>query len=119
MARILVVDDSITIRRVVERALTSAGFEVMLAEDGRDALERASASPPDLVITDFVMPHLNGFQFVQALRGIANLADVPVVLMSAKADRIGEGFVAQTGALDAITKPFSPEALIAVATHAL
>ena len=119
MARILVVDDSATVRRVAQRALDSAGFEVVLASDGREGLEVASATVPDLVITDFVMPHMNGFQLVQALRGIANLARVPVVLMSAKADRIGEGFVAQTGALDAITKPFSPEALIAVATHAL
>src|SRR5690606_38416000 len=55
----------------------------------------------------------------QAMRQIANLAEVPVVLMSAKADRIGDGFVAQTGAMDAITKPFSPEALLAVTGHAL
>lgn len=117
--RILVVDDSRTVRRVVERALLSAGFDVELAIDGKDALDRASAHVPDLVLTDFVMPNMNGLRFVQSLRGIANLKGVPVVLMSAKADKIGDSFVAQTGALDAITKPFSPEALLAVATNAL
>jgi CheY-like chemotaxis protein len=117
--RILVIDDSSTVRRVVERTLAEAGFDVMLAADGREGLELASTKIPDLVLVDFVMPHMNGFQLVQAIRGIANLAHVPVVLMSAKADRIGGGFLSQTGALDAITKPFSPEALLAVATHAL
>ncbi len=106
-------------RRVVERMLVDAGFDVELAADGREALERAAARTPDLVLTDFVMPQMNGLRFIQSLRAIQNLASVPVVLMSAKADRIGESFVAQTGALDAITKPFSPEALLAVTTHAL
>jgi CheY-like chemotaxis protein len=117
--RILVVDDSATIRRVVERTLRGAGYEVELASDGREALEKVQADVPDLVITDFVMPHMNGLRFVQAMRQVQNLADVPVVLMSAKADKIGDGFVAQTGALDAITKPFSPEALLAFTGHAL
>jgi CheY-like chemotaxis protein len=117
--RILVVDDSPTIRRVVGRTLSQAGYEVCLAVDGREALEKAQAEVPDLVLVDFVMPHMNGLRFVQAMRQVANLASVPVVLMSAKADKIGDGFVAQTGALDAITKPFSPEALLAVTGHAL
>lgn len=117
--RILVVDDSATVRRVVERTLVGAGFEVELAVDGRDGLEVATAMVPDLVLLDFVMPHMNGFQLCQALRAVDNLARVPVVLMSAKADRIAEGFLAQTGAVDAITKPFSPEALLAVTSHAL
>ncbi len=116
--RILVVDDSRTVRRVVERVLVSAGFDVDLAVDGKDGLDRAMSRVPDLVLTDFVMPNMNGLRFVQSLRAIANLERVPVVLMSAKADKIGESFVAQTGALDAITKPFSPEALLAVTTNA-
>ncbi len=117
--RVLVVDDSATVRRVVGRTLGQAGYEVSLAADGREALDRAQAQVPDLVLVDFVMPHMNGLRFVQAMRQVANLAHVPVVLMSAKADKIGDGFVAQTGALDAITKPFSPEALLAVTGHAL
>jgi DNA-binding response OmpR family regulator len=117
--QVLVVDDSRTVRRVVERTLRAAGFDVVLAADGKEALDRAGERTPDLVLTDFVMPGMNGLRFVQSMRAVANLASVPVVLMSAKADRIGESFVAQTGALDAITKPFSPEALLAVTTNAL
>ncbi len=117
--RILVVDDSATVRRVVGRTLSQAGYEVTLAVDGRDALDKAQLEVPDLALVDFVMPHMNGLRFVQAMRRIANLERVPVVLMSAKADKIGDGFVAQTGAIDAITKPFSPEALLAVTGHAL
>jgi DNA-binding response OmpR family regulator len=117
--RILVVDDSATIRRVAQRTLREAGYEVILAVDGRDALEKMQSVVPDLALVDFVMPHMNGLRFVQAMRQIANLAAVPIVLMSAKADKIGEGFVAQTGAMDAITKPFSAEALLAVTGNAL
>jgi DNA-binding response OmpR family regulator len=117
--RILVVDDSATIRRVVEMTLLRAGFVVDCAVDGQDGLQRAQQNPPELVLLDFVMPRMNGYQFCHALRGIANLKDTPVVLMSAKGDKIGEQFVEQTGAVDAITKPFSPDTLLAVVEHVI
>jgi len=117
--RILVVDDSATIRRVVEMTLLRAGFVVDCAVDGQDGIQRAQQSPPDLVLLDFVMPRMNGYQFCHALRGIANLRETPVVLMSAKGDKIGEQFIEQTGAVDAITKPFSPDALLAVVEHVI
>jgi CheY-like chemotaxis protein len=117
--RVLVVDDSPTVRRVVSRTLAQAGYTVTLAADGREALEHLAVETPALVLVDFVMPTMNGLRFVQALRQIRNLQNVPVVLMSAKADKIGEGFLAQTAALDAITKPFSPEALLAVTGNAI
>ncbi|MCB9593571.1 MAG: response regulator [Sandaracinaceae bacterium] len=119
MARVLVVDDSATIRRVVRRTLAQAGFDVSVASDGREGLELAQREVPDLVLVDFVMPQMNGLKFVQAMRRVSNLADIPVVLMSAKADKIGDGFLAQTGAVDAISKPFSPDALLTVTEHAL
>jgi DNA-binding response OmpR family regulator len=118
-ARILVVDDSSTVRRVVERTLERAGYEVITAADGREALEQAQRAVPDLVLLDLVMPHVNGYQFCQSMRAVSNLREVPVVLMSARADRIAEQFIAQTGAIDAICKPFGPEALLAVTTNAL
>ncbi|MFK7988730.1 MAG: DUF4388 domain-containing protein [Sandaracinaceae bacterium] len=117
--RVLVVDDSATVRRVVARTLLSAGYEIQEAVDGQAALDAVQSTPPDLVLVDFVMPRMNGLMFVQAMRGIHNLVETPVVLMSAKADRIGDGFLAQTGALDAIHKPFSPDALLTVVSHAL
>jgi DNA-binding response OmpR family regulator len=116
---ILVVDDSPTIRKVVEASLRRAGYRVETAEDGQAGLEAAERVNPELILLDFVMPRMNGFQFCQALRGIANLASVPVVLMSAKGDKIGEKFIQQMGAVDSITKPFSPDALLAVTSHVL
>ena len=120
-ARILVVDDSPTIRRVVSAILERHGYETSLAADGEDALAALQRHEvkPDLVLLDFVMPRMNGYQFCRALRADAELAAMPVVLMSAKSDRIREQFVQQTGAIDAITKPFDAQALVAVVENAL
>ena len=119
MHRVLVVDDSATVRRVVRRTLSQAGYEAVVAPDGRAGLEAARQTAPDLVLVDFVMPQMNGLKLVQALREVTGLARVPVVLMSAKADKIGQGFLAQTGAVHAIRKPFSPDALLTVLAQVL
>ncbi len=119
--RILVVDDSPTIRTVVSTILERSGYEPKVASDGQDAYEALASGEvkADLVLVDFVMPRMNGYQFCRALRDNAELATTPVVLMSAKGDRIRDQFVQQTGALDAITKPFDPQALVAVIENAL
>lgn len=118
-ARILVVDDSLTIRKVVGAILERHGYEPILAEDGLVALEKLASSSAELALVDFVMPRMNGYQFCMALRQDAQLKELPVVLMSAKSDRIRGKFVQQTGALDAITKPFDARGLIAVVQSAL
>ncbi len=120
-SRILVVDDSPTIRRVVSAILERHGYEAALASDGEDALGvlQSGEVKADLVLLDFVMPRMNGYQFCRALRADTELAMMPVVLMSAKSDRIREQFVQQTGAIDAITKPFDAQALVAVVENAL
>lgn len=117
--RILVVDDSPTIRKVVTRILGDRGYETEAAENGEDALSRLGRSSFDLVLTDFVMPKMNGYQFCREVRSNPKLRNLPIVLMSAKGDKIRGQFVQQTGAIDAITKPFDPLALIAVIENAL
>lgn len=119
--RILVVDDSPTIRRVVSMILERHGYESAQATDGQDALDALLGGEvkADLVLVDFVMPRMNGFQFCRALREHTELAMTPVVLMSAKSDRIRDQFVQQTGAIDAISKPFDAQALVAVVENAL
>ncbi len=119
--RILVVDDSPTIRKVVGAILDRHGFEAVVAADGLVALETIEAAETkfDLVLLDFVMPRMNGFQFCRALRSKEAHRGVPVVLMSAKSDKIRDMFVQQTGAIDAITKPFDAQALVAVIENAI
>lgn len=112
---ILVVDDSATILKVVSAILERRGFSTTLARDGVDALQKVEENGPfDLVLVDFVMPRMNGFQFCRELRRDRRRKSLPVILMSAKSDRIKQQFVEQTGALDAISKPFDARTLVAV-----
>ena len=119
--RVLVVDDSPTIRKVVTAILADQGYDTVTAENGEDALDKlkTEAGTIDIVLTDFVMPKMNGYQFCREVRGDAKLRKLPIVLMSAKGDKIRGQFVQQTGAMDAITKPFDPLALVAVIENAL
>jgi CheY-like chemotaxis protein len=119
ITRVLVVDDSPTIRKVVSAILDEEGYEAVTAEDGEDALARLRREPVDLVLTDFVMPRMNGYQLCRELRADEALRELPVVLMSAKGDKLRGHFAQQTGAIDAITKPFDPLALVAVIENAL
>ncbi|HEU4412413.1 MAG TPA: response regulator [Polyangiaceae bacterium] len=120
-ARVLVVDDSPTLRRLVGSILQQHGYDAWVAGDGVQALsllERAGG-PPDLALVDFVMPHMTGFEFCRRLRSIDAFRDVPVVLMSAKTDKIRDRFAEQTGAVDALSKPFDARALLAVVESTL
>ena len=129
--RVLVVDDSPTIRKVVSAVLERHGFLAVHAPDGQAALDKlmqAAREPEadaeevekiDVVLVDFVMPRMNGFQLCRAIRQNELLRATPVVLMSAKSDRIRDHFVQQTGAIDAISKPFEEQALIAVIENAI
>ncbi len=118
--RILVVDDSPTILKVVSAILSRHGFDSESARDGVVGIEILKRGTPfDLVLLDFVMPRMNGYQFCRELRSHTDHKGLPVVLMSAKGDRIRDQFVQQTGAVDAITKPFDARALVAVIQGAL
>jgi len=114
---VLVIDDSPTIVKVVQLVLTKAGFEVMTAGDGELGLAAARARRPDLILLDFVMPRMNGYQFCREAAADPAVREVPIVLMSAKGDQVGERFVKVMGIVDYITKPFSPEAITAVVQH--
>lgn len=117
--RVLVVDDSPTIRKVVGGVLSRAGYEVGAAGDGMQALASLKRDKFDIALVDFVMPKLNGFELCRKLREDPELRELPVVLMSVKADKIRDHFLRQTGALDAITKPFDPRGLLLAIEGAL
>jgi CheY-like chemotaxis protein len=116
---VLVIDDSPTILRVVQLVLAKAGFDVRTALDGEVGIELAREKRPDLILLDFVMPKMNGYQVCKALAIDPELREVPVVLMSAKGDQVGERFVKVMGIVDYITKPFVPEAITAVVSHTI
>src|SRR5258706_6860392 len=116
---VLVIDDSPTITKVVQLVLTKAGYLVNTAPDGEAGLEAVRAQRPHLILLDFVMPRMNGYQFCRELVADPKLRDIPVVLMSARGDQVGERFVKVMGIVDYIPKPFSPEAITAVVTHTI
>src|SRR3954468_9936287 len=116
---VLVIDDSPTITKVVQLVLTKAGYQVQTAADGEQGLVAVRAQRPELILLDFVMPRMNGYQFCRELTADAKLRDIPVILMSAKGDQVGERFVKVMGIVDYITKPFSPEAITAVVQHTI
>ncbi len=113
-ARVMVVDDSPTLRKVVASILSRGGHEPVVAADGREALELLARERVDLMLLDFVMPKMTGYELCRRVRADQALASLPIVLMSAKAEKVRDQFLEQTGALDAISKPFDPQALLAV-----
>ena len=110
--RVLVVDDNADIRTYVS-SLLSSQYDVSTAVDGRDGLEQALADPPDLVLTDVMMPRLGGFGLLDALRGDASTVDVPVVMLSARAGEEGTLEGLEAGADDYLVKPFAARELMA------
>jgi two-component system chemotaxis response regulator CheY len=115
-AKVLVVDDSLMVRQQVKRALVTAGFDVVEAQDGIDALEKAKATPDvALVICDVNMPRMGGLDFLEAFRQDERFKAVPVVMLTTEAQ---SELVARSKALGAkgwIIKPFKPELLTAAA----
>ena len=111
---ILVVDDSPSVRRMVSMTLRDAGYGVVEARDGQDALEKAAASPLAGVITDQNMPRLDGLGFIKAFRAMPASRGVPVVVLSTESE---EGLKAQAraaGAVGWMRKPFEQAQLLAV-----
>nr|WP_246298592.1 SpoIIE family protein phosphatase [Nocardioides panaciterrulae] len=109
---VLVVDDNPDIRTYVT-SLLSSSYRVGVAVDGRDALEQALAEPPDLVLTDVMMPRLDGFELLRELRSHPETTAVPVVMLSARAGEDGTLQGLEAGADDYLVKPFAARELLA------
>jgi DNA-binding response OmpR family regulator len=114
---VLVVDDSPTILKLVQLVLTKAGYQVTTASDGEAGLVAAHEDRPSLILLDYQMPEMNGDDVCRAMSGDTVLCNVPVVVMSAREDAVGERFASLPNVVDHITKPFSPDALLAVISH--
>ena len=106
MTQILVIEDDPTQRLLTSAVLRSAGYEVLEAVDGAHGLDLARHSTPDLIVCDVVMPGLNGYQLVEALKSAELLATIPVILLTAMAERSHVRIGMTTGADDYLLKPF-------------
>lgn len=110
--RVLIVDDSDVLRKIVGFNLTKEGFIVEEARDGVEALEKMESAKPDLVILDIMMPRLNGFEVLKRMRTDPELSDIPVIVLTAKGGEDDARTALQSGANGFLTKPFSPVKLI-------
>ena len=112
VAHILVVEDNPVVRMLVEQHLESAGYTVMTAADGNEALQLAAAIRPDLILSDLDMPNLDGFGLLHAIRACADLAAVPVIFLTAFDDMETFRRITELGADDFVNKPFNRTALL-------
>ena len=117
-ARVLVIDDSNTIRRSAEIFLKQGGHNVLLAEDGFDALSKVNDHDPDLIFCDILMPRLDGYQTCAIIKRNARFANVPVIMLSSKDGLFDKARGRMVGSEDYLTKPFTKDQLLqAVAQH--
>ncbi len=110
--KVLVVDDSNTIRRSAEIFLKQGGHEVLLAEDGFDALSKVNDYQPNLIFCDILMPRLDGYQTCAIIKRNARFSAVPVVMLSSKDGVFDKARGRMAGAQDYLTKPFTKEQLL-------
>ena len=119
MPRILVVDDQPDIRLMCRVNLQLEGYEVLEAGDGEAGLEMVRNEHPDLILLDVMMPGLDGWQFMEAIKADASTAQIPIVLLTARVQREDEIRGWLSGAADYLPKPFNPSTLTEVVRRTL
>lgn len=110
--RVVVIDDSPTVRKLAEVVLVEEGYDVYTAEDGEEGIKIAEEVSPSVILVDFIMPRMNGYQFCKMARENQFLKDVPIILITAKGEDVGEKFTEKFGVVDYFIKPFQPEELV-------
>ena len=108
MSMVLIVDDSAMVREMISGHLKGHGFQVREAVDGVHGMEQMQTSPPDLVITDIVMPRMNGYEFCRWIKGNAATQAIPVIMCSTKSEEFDRYWGMKQGADAYITKPYQP-----------
>lgn len=111
---VLVVDDSLTVRRVTQRLLVREGYRVALAKDGLDALDRLNEELPAVVLSDIEMPRMDGFDLVRNLRADARLAALPVIMITSRIAQKHRDYAAELGVNHYLGKPYAEEELLAL-----
>ena len=110
--KVLVVDDEIHIIHVIAIKLRNNGFDVVSAENGAEAMELARKDRPDIIVTDFQMPIMNGLEFVTNLRQNQELKDIPVIMLTARGFAVTDEQKEELQISECLSKPFSPKELL-------
>ena len=116
---ILVADDESHILHVVSLKLRNAGFRVLTARDGAEALEIAQQQHPDLLITDYHMPQLSGLELCQRMKQDQRTSDIPAIMLTARGYHLEPSDTEQSGILRMLSKPFSPRHLLSTVNEVL
>ena len=117
--KILVADDETHILHVVSLKLKNAGYTVLTARDGQEALELAQQERPDLIITDYHMPQLSGLELCQRLKQDPKTSHIPAIMLTARGYHLEPRDTQQSGILRMLSKPFSPRQLLSAVTEIL
>ncbi|MDO9237934.1 MAG: response regulator [Aquabacterium sp.] len=110
--KVLVIDDSNTIRRSAEIFLKQGGYEVVLAEDGFDALSKVNDHDPDVIFCDILMPRLDGYQTCAIIKRNPRFSNTPVIMLSSKDGLFDKARGRMVGSQDYLTKPFTKDQLL-------
>jgi len=108
----MVVDDDPNIRVVLKYRLEREGFRVLVAGDGVEALEKLKAERPDLIILDLALPRMDGFSFLEQMRNEVGASAIPVIVLTAYGGGSNQRRSLELGAVEFVTKPFSPRELV-------
>ncbi len=117
--KILIADDEIHILRVLELKFKTAGYEVIKAETGREAWDKIVSQHPEVIISDYQMPEMNGLELAEDLFETPELRDIPIILLTARGFSLTSDDLLGTNIIQMITKPFSPRALLSVVENML
>jgi CheY-like chemotaxis protein len=109
--KVLIVDDEEFVRQLIQIKLKFCGIETVEAGNGIEAIEKAASEKPDLILLDVMMPKMNGFEACQRLKAKPETAHIPIVMLTARGDPSAKERGENAGALEYLTKPFSPQKL--------
>lgn len=116
---VLVIDDDAHMRHMVQLQMTKSGARVRVANHGQAGLDMANDERPDLIIVDYQMPVLDGYEMCMRLRADAEMANIPVIMLTGRGHKLSDEQLAQTNILHIMAKPFSAKALLAIAESLL
>lgn len=110
--KVLLIDDSVTIRRTGELLLKQSGFTVLIAEDGLSGLEKAKTESPSIIFIDVMMPHIDGYQVCAAIKNNPSLKHIPIVMLTSKDTMLDKARGELVGANMYLIKPFNKASLL-------